>query len=176
MLLVAMNGKPVIRAERERDAMPAKKKSPARRDNGRGTVDMSYLESTIGYMIRRAQMAVFLDIRDHFGDIRLTLTQFSVLAVTADNPGINQADMAAAIGVERPRMVPVIDALEKLGLAERRQAPEDRRNRQIFLTAKGEETLTELKKRFAAHQDGLLERLDLDDPSALLDTLKAMSR
>ena len=138
-------------------------------------VDMSNLESTIGYMIRRAQMSMFLDIRDHFGDLDVTITQFSVLSVSADNPGINQADLAASLGVERPRMVPLINALEKMGLAKRKQAPEDRRNRQIFLTVKGKRTLAELKKRFARHQDGVLKRLGIDDPADLLDTLKKLS-
>ena len=72
---------------------------------------------TIGYAVRRAQIAVFEDIFRSFGEHRETTAEFSVLAVAADNPGINQADLAFALGVERPRMVPIINKLEKRGLA-----------------------------------------------------------
>ena len=69
-------------------------------------VDMGYLEGTIGYTIRRAQLAVFQDIYREFGDTRITLTQFSVMAVAADNPEVTQAELAEVLAVERPRIVP----------------------------------------------------------------------
>jgi hypothetical protein len=50
------------------------------------TLDLSYLEATIGYSIRRAQLAVFQDIYCAFGSLSVTTAQFSVLAVVADNP------------------------------------------------------------------------------------------
>ena len=47
-------------------------------------IDMRYLEGTIGYSIRRAQIAVFQNIYRAFGDQAVTLVQFSVMAVPAD--------------------------------------------------------------------------------------------
>jgi hypothetical protein len=93
-------------------------------------LDLSYLESTIGYAIRRAQLLIFADIYRVFGQDAVTTAQFSVLAVVADNPGANQSDLALALGVERPRMVPLIDALEGRGLLVRIPSVADRRHRQ----------------------------------------------
>ena len=72
---------------------------------------MRYLEGTIGYTIRRAQMAVFHDIYREFQDvgIGITLTQFSVMAVAADNPEVTQTELAEVLAVERPRIVPILN-------------------------------------------------------------------
>ncbi|MGP4689381.1 MarR family winged helix-turn-helix transcriptional regulator [Agrobacterium pusense] len=139
--------------------------------NQSGSLDLSYLESTIGYSIRRAQLAVFQDIYREFGELSITAVQFSVLAVVADNPGTNQADLAAALGVERPRIVPILDVLENRGLAVRKPAPNDRRHRLLFLTKEGQAMLQELKKRFAVHQARMIRRLRAESAETLLKDL-----
>lgn len=134
-------------------------------------LDTSYLEGTIGYAIRRAQIAIFQGIYRAFAELSITTAQFSVLAVVADNPGANQSDLATALAVERPRMVPIIDALERRRLAVRVSSISDRRQRQIHLTAKGERLLEELKQRFAQHQQRLTDRLGSSQSKALLRDL-----
>ncbi|MDP2119193.1 MAG: MarR family transcriptional regulator [Hoeflea sp.] len=148
----------------------------AKLENTGVPLDVSYLEGTIGYSIRRAEMTVFQDIYRAFDKMNVTTAQFSVMAVVADNPGANQADLAAALGVERPRMVPLIDALEARGWATRTPDPTDRRNRHIFLTEAGAEALAELKRRFAKHQKNMLKRLGTDDPSTILTMLWRLAR
>jgi DNA-binding MarR family transcriptional regulator len=135
------------------------------------STDMSYLEGTIGYAIRRAQMAVFQDIYRSFGEHQITTVEFSVLAVVADNPGINQADLALALSVERPRMVPIINKLEERGLAIRIMLPDDGRVRLIQLTKQGHKLLLILKRRFVEHQDRMLALLGTNDASAILESL-----
>jgi DNA-binding MarR family transcriptional regulator len=137
---------------------------------------MSYLEGTIGYAVRRAQIAVFADIFRSFGDLRVTTAEFSVLAVAADNPGINQADLASALGVERPRMVPIINKLEKRGLAKRLVDSRDGRARRIYLTRSGKNLLKVLKTKFAEHQGRMLLRLQTDSSSKLLSDLWKLAR
>lgn len=132
---------------------------------------MSYLEGTIGYAIRRAQMAVFDDIFRAFGEHRITTAEFSVLAIVADNPGINQADLALALGVERPRMVPIINKLEGNGLASRVVDGQDGRTRRIHLTRQGKKLLEILKARFAEHQERMLKRLKAGTPDSILSHL-----
>lgn len=135
----------------------------------RREIDMRYLEGTVGYTIRRAQMAVFQSIYECFGDRAITLVQFSVMAVAADNPGVTQSELAEVLAVERPRMVPIINRLEELGLAERIVSEEDKRNRRIALTPKGKSQLTELKRRFAIHEKQLAAQLGKDKVSLLRD-------
>jgi DNA-binding MarR family transcriptional regulator len=125
-----------------------------------GSLDMTYLRGTIGYAIRRAQMAVFDDLQEAIGKYQISPTQFSVLSLVADNPGALQSTIAEALGVERPRIVPVIDQLEKRGLATRVRSATDGRARKIYLTAEGASLLETLKSRFAEHQRRVAARLN----------------
>ncbi|WP_439614142.1 MarR family winged helix-turn-helix transcriptional regulator [Reyranella sp.] len=138
-------------------------------------LDLSYLEGTIGYAIRRAQLLIFADIYRVFGEDAVTTAQFSVLAVVADNPGANQADLALALGVERPRMVPLIDALEERGLLVRIPSVVDRRHRHIQLTTEGERLLSKLKQRFSAHQQRLIDVLGASEAKRFLRSLRLLA-
>jgi DNA-binding MarR family transcriptional regulator len=172
-----------MRSPSARSTSPAEQTAAGQDNEPAGTerppataLDLSYLEGTIGYALRRAQLAVFRDIYRAFGEIAVTTAQFSVLAVVADNPGVNQADLALALNVERPRMVPLIDALERRGLAIRVASASDRRHRQIYLTDEGTRLLGELKRRFAAHQARIVERLEGAGAEALLQSLWRLAK
>ncbi|MGH8758139.1 MAG: MarR family winged helix-turn-helix transcriptional regulator [Burkholderiales bacterium] len=138
-------------------------------------LNLSYLEGTVGYSIRRAQIAVFRDIFACFDDKSITLVQFSVLAVLEDNPEITQTELAEALAVERPRIVPIINALEERGLAKRTIREDDKRNRRLMLTPRGQALLKQLKERFAKHERRLVEVLG-GTTSKLLLTLHALTR
>jgi DNA-binding MarR family transcriptional regulator len=138
-------------------------------------INMNYLEGTIGYTIRRAQMAVFQNIYACFDDHAVTLVQFSVMAVAADNPGVTQSELAEVLAVERPRMVPILNRLEALGYAQRLVCEDDKRNRQIVLTQQGKALLAELKLRFVAHEKQLDAVLG-KRTSGLLKDLQSLSR
>jgi DNA-binding MarR family transcriptional regulator len=67
----------------------------------------------------------------------------------------------------------IIDRLEKLGLAERRSDPGDRRVKLVVLTSKGRRTRSELMKEF--HQPPPeLAALDRDDLETLLHVLRKL--
>jgi DNA-binding MarR family transcriptional regulator len=115
-------------------------------------LDMSYLEGTVGYMVRRAQLAVFAHIYRRFGDEQATLVQFSVLCVIADNPRVTQAELADALGVERPRIALILNTLEERQWVRREVCEADKRSRRLSLTSQGATTLARLKKKFAQHE------------------------
>ena len=58
----------------------------------------------------------------------------------------------------------IVDRLERLGLAERRVAPQDRRSKHVVLTAKGERTRANLLDEYHAPPPELLDlaRADLE--------------
>lgn len=69
----------------------------------------------------------------------------------------------------------IIDRLEKLGLAERRAVPEDRRVKLVVLTAKGDKTRAALLKEFHTPPPDLaaLDRTDLESLHHVLAKLMA---
>ena len=92
----------------------------------------------------------------------------SVMAVAADNPEVTKAELAEVLAVERPRIVPILNALEARGLAKRLVCDVDRRNRRIVLTVEGLALMQDLKRRFAVHEARLDQMLGVSKPAMLL--------
>jgi DNA-binding MarR family transcriptional regulator len=137
-------------------------------------IDMAGLNSTVGFLLKRAQLAVSRDITTIFSEFDITAVQFSVLTLAASNPGITQGHLALALEVERPRMVPVIDKLESRGLAVRRPDPDDGRSRRIHLTDEGASLLRQLQRRFSAQEARLASALGEDGLARFLAALRLL--
>ena len=102
-----------------------------------GDLDLSGLTDVVGYALRRAQLAVFEDFIARFAALDLKPAQYSVLLVIGRNPGRKQSEIAAALGIQRPNFVAMLDELERRGLAERVRSTTDRRSHAIVLTDDG---------------------------------------
>ena len=90
-----------------------------------------------GFLIRRLHqihLALFAEECAAFG---ITPVQFSLLSVLSAQPGLDQAALAVAVGVDRATTANVVARLEKRGLLRRRSSTTDRRVKQVELTAAG---------------------------------------
>ena len=154
-------------AERKsrRDTDPA---APAR------SIDMTPLDDSVGFLLKRAQIAFSSQMHAAFSEFDITAVQFSALTVISKNPGIAQGDLAAALDVERPRIVPVMDNLESRGLALRRQDSQDGRSRRIHLTDDGAKLLTKLQRRFGALERRVTSALGVEARGQLVTALRAI--
>ncbi len=138
-----------------------------------GPLDLSSLSSIVGYPLRRAQLAVFEDFARRFRALDLTPAQYSTLVAIGDNPGRMQSEIAAALGIQRPNFVAMMDGLERRGLAERIRSGADRRANALALTAAG----AELLKRARAAQAGQEAAIDALLGRAARETLvQALNR
>jgi DNA-binding MarR family transcriptional regulator len=155
-----------------RGARPRRSKhAPARAPE----VDIGALTCLIGYMLRRAQIAVFQDVFRVFATVGIRPAQFSVLTVIARNPGRTQSQVAAALGIKRTNFVALIDGLERRGLAERRPAPSDRRSHALHLTDAGRATVRRLNRMVERLEAGMIRRIGRDRRAVLLDLLTRLS-
>jgi DNA-binding MarR family transcriptional regulator len=139
------------------------------------SMDMGGLDDVIGYVIRRAQVAIFQDTDDMMADLDISPVQFAVIRLVQRNPGINQISLATTLGAESPRMVLIIDELERRGFVARLASTVDRRARAIFLTQEGRAIHTQLTKRVQAQNRRLAKRLRGDDPKMLLRMLRNLA-
>jgi len=114
------------------------------------------LAGKIGYVLRRAQLAVFDDVIANFAELDLRPAQYSVLVLLGHAPGLKQSDVAAALGIQRANFVVLFDGLERRGLARRGAAPNDRRSYALYLTEAGEKVLARANEL----ETGLEARLD----------------
>jgi DNA-binding MarR family transcriptional regulator len=84
----------------------------------------------------------------HVRSLRLTPSQFDVIATLGDSEGLTCAELSAATLVTKGTLTGVLDRLEGKGLIKRIPVAADRRSTRIHLTDKGDRLF---RKTFAAH-------------------------
>jgi DNA-binding MarR family transcriptional regulator len=170
MIMPVSRAKPLPAAEPRRAA-----RAPRRAPAAREAIDLGRLQNFIGYAVRIAQLAVFEDFNAALAGNAISAAQFSVLCLAADNPGIKQTALAEALRAEPPRMVLIIDDLERRGWLARLPSTLDRRARAIYLTAKGRKQLKLFERRVGRHERRMIERLRGEDKQALLRMLRHLA-
>jgi MarR family 2-MHQ and catechol resistance regulon transcriptional repressor len=84
----------------------------------------------------------------HVRSLRLTPSQFDVIATLGDTEGLTCAELSAATLVTKGTLTGVLDRLQAKGLIRRFPVEADRRSTRIRLTDKGDRLY---RKTFAAH-------------------------
>jgi DNA-binding MarR family transcriptional regulator len=146
-------------------------------DGADSEIDLGGLARHLGYALKRAQLRVFDDFRAAVEPLDLSPAQFSVLMLLEANPGRNQTEIAATLGILRPNFVTLLDALEARGLCSRTRSLGDRRSHVLALTAKGRTVLTTAKRLIAErHEDKLSAILTADERRLLQDLLGRVAK
>ena len=138
-------------------------------------VDLGLLRGLLHHALRDAQAEVQNDLQASFAAEEMRPLPFAILVVLARNPGLRQIQLGFALGIQPTNLVPLLDGLERRGLAERRVVPGDRRARGLFLTPLGRETLARLESRAAAHEARLAARLGPGGREQLLALLHRLA-
>jgi DNA-binding MarR family transcriptional regulator len=94
-----------------------------------------------GQLFFRLWRASHTHVAEALHSIGLTPALFGVLNVLGAREGAIQQELGSAMGIDPSTMVSLIDELESAGLAKRRPHPDDRRARQVSITAKGRRQL-----------------------------------
>lgn len=134
-------------------------------------VDMGLLDESIGFLLKRVQMAVFTDFIRTFAPADIRPAQFSVLVIIARNPGLKQSQVSAALSIKRTNFVPLLDSLEARGLVKRKLAATDRRSHALHLTAKGTALVGDLTALWREHEGRIRALLGGDETHAHLCAL-----
>lgn len=138
--------------------------------------DLGQLPCLIGYMLRRAQLAVFQDFARVHAEHGIRPAQYAALTIIERNPGLKQKDVGEALGIKRANFVAMCDELERLGLAERRQIPTDRRSYALYLTRKGKALLKKLHPAIAESERRLVALIGEDGRERLIAMLAVLSQ
>jgi len=147
-------------------------KATPRLRNGGGSPNLDVLRGHLGYFLRRAQVSVFQDFIQTLSSIDIRPAQYSVLVVIGGNPGLAQADVSELLGIERARLVRLLDRLERRGLTQRLPSPTDRRSHALKLTTAGRAILKRAKALAAVHEARLLGRLGAANHKMVMEVLR----
>ena len=104
--------------------------------------------------------------------IGLTPALFAVLSYLQANEGAIQQQIGTAMGIDPSTMVSLVDQLEGADLARRRPLPQDRRAREVLITAKGRRALKRARELAAEVEDDVLQGLSADERRELVALLR----
>src|SRR6201996_5009906 len=137
-----------------------KRQEPADSEANTGRhVDLGPLTGYLGYALRRASMSAVAEFLEAFQEVELRPTQFSVLTLIAENPGIRQTEICASLGIQKANFVPLINELERRGLAVRKSVAGDRRSSALHLTTVGNTTLQRARAIHEVYESRFVTRL-----------------
>lgn len=139
-------------------ASAAVKRKPAAEAHLQG-IDFDELPTYVGYQVRRTQARIFAELEATLGDFDVTPGAFGVLTLIRANPGITQVALAAAFGIDKSTLSPVIVRLEKRGLVRREVQASDRRCHALFLEAAAEPAFLAAREKFRAAEAAVAARL-----------------
>jgi DNA-binding MarR family transcriptional regulator len=148
-----------------------------RRSSGRDatpSVDLADLNEHLGYLLRRAQLWVFQHFHETLAPLDIRTAQYSVLTVINANPGLSQMALAHALGIERARLVHVLDSLERRRLLERVPSTSDRRRHAMHLTTEGRAFLRKARDLVDAHERHVVRKFGPARHQQLLKLLSFM--
>ena len=129
------------------------------------------LSQLVGYNLKRSFNGIYIDLAEALRPLGLRMITFTILTMIRENPGIRLSNLAAAIDMEKPNMVSVIDELSKRGLVTRSADPLDRRARQLHLTADGYKLQHQAYDAACVHEEGCLQHLNEAERTQLIALL-----
>jgi DNA-binding MarR family transcriptional regulator len=135
------------------------------------SIQYGELNDNLGYFIRRAQHWIFRDVNSRLAHLRLDVIRYSILEMVSANPGISQISLSGALGIERARLVALLDELQNLHFITRQRSTTDRRSHALQLTSEGHAAVKEANHLIAAHEEKLIERIGPDAYPLLLAAL-----
>lgn len=89
--------------------------------------------------------------------------------------GVRQGLLAEQLGVEGPSVVPLLDQIERAGLAERRPDPTDKRAKTIHLTGAGRALAAQAEERSTQVRAALFADIDQGDLAVATQVLEQVA-
>jgi DNA-binding MarR family transcriptional regulator len=120
----------------------------------------------------RRLIALEQPILDRHG---IAMWAYVVLGALRDRPMRTQAALAAGIGADKTRLIPVLDDLQRRDLIEREPDPTDRRVRLLRLTDEGRRVHDAVRAEIRAAEEVLLGGLPAGARQAFLDGLTTLA-
>lgn len=107
--------------------------------------------------------------------INLEKGQYQFLIRVKENPGVNQKKLSALLLVDKTTTAKAVSKLVEKGYIKKKVNQVDKRNVELYLTAKGKKTCVFLDKEERFCNDVFLEKLSKDQKGVLLGQLSAIT-
>lgn len=126
-----------------------------------------------GLLVYKLANELLVRMTPHLEELGIDGRDYSLLAVLSNDAPGSQAELARLCSLLPAQLVPVLDALERDGLVERRRDERDRRRMIVRITDGGRERLARADEAASAIEDELLGPLDEAVQARLADGFRA---
>lgn len=140
------------------------------------TADASVPFRAVGFTVSSVGYAVARRFRETLAPVALEPREFALLRAVGAAEGQSQQAIGERLHIPPSRMVAFVDALEARALLERRQNPNDRRTRALYLTVAGRELLDSAFVLAAELERDLCAGLSSDEREQLLELLQRVGQ
>ncbi len=130
----------------------------------------------LGFLLSRLMREVMAREKPILDAAGLEMWDYAVLTALAESDAPTQAQLAAATGRDKTRLIGNLDRLEAQRMIQREPDPADRRNRIVSLTPTGSKVLRGCREAIGAMESELLAELDPADRAAFERALTVLAR
>lgn len=134
--------------------------------------DYGHLPTLIGFHLRSAYLSYSRTFSEAISDRSITPLRYSVLEVVEANPGLQQVQLAAILGLSNPAATLVIDYWQARNSMTRRRSATDGRHHAVEVTEQGRRLLAQLRQKVARHDANLTVSLSQEELTQLYSSLK----
>jgi MarR family transcriptional regulator, transcriptional regulator for hemolysin len=136
-----------------------------------GMTDSSPLVPPIGLRLARAARVVSQAFDRSLAEAGGSVAVWQILVLVRAQQWGTQSQMAEAMGITGATLTHHLNALERQGLVRRWHEDDNRRSRQVALTASGEELFSRLREVAQRHDERLRAQLSADELQRLAELL-----
>ncbi|MGE3744663.1 MAG: MarR family winged helix-turn-helix transcriptional regulator [Sphingomonadaceae bacterium] len=154
----------------------AKDKAVAILDNAQAAAAIleEDLYSKPGHLLRRAHQISVAIFSEECRAYDLTSVQYASLVAIQHNPGLDATRLSTLIFFDRSTLGGVLERLEAKDLIMRGPSKEDKRVKLLYLTAKGQVLLRQVKPLVEQVQRRIVAKLTREKQHALLEILSEL--
>ncbi|WP_395673025.1 MarR family winged helix-turn-helix transcriptional regulator [Phenylobacterium sp.] len=135
-------------------------------------VELGVLNELIGFRFRRIHNHLSRGFNELAPEAKPGT--FSALALIGANPGVSQTTLSREVGFDKATIVSILDGLERLGWAERRRSPSDRRRHALYITREGQKALDRLHDHARRNEAPIRQALTEEEQTQFFRILDKM--
>jgi len=126
-----------------------------------GVADGNTLAARPGFLIRRMHQIHLALFAEECAVFDITPVQYSIMTVAGAQPGLDQAQLAYEVGVDRATLANVLARLEKKHLVRRLPSASDKRVKLVSLSPRGAVLLDKMTQPAQRAHDRTIATLSL---------------
>ena len=118
-----------------------------------------FVDDYLAYLLARASHCVSGEFHQVVQDSGLTLMEWRVMASLSGKPSLSIGELTAIVLAKQPTVTKLVGRMAEAGWVRRVDAPHDKRQSLVSLTARGQRKVQPLIDKALAHEAGVVQQL-----------------